>query len=86
MRWKDNPNRKPLLIREALDLLIMAGLVYRVHHTAGNGIPLGAEVNPKYFKVILFDHGIFQRILGLNLSDYLTEKNFSAVNKGNLTE
>jgi uncharacterized protein len=73
-------------IKEALDLLEMAGLVYRVQHTAANGIPLGAEVNPKNFKVILFDHGIFQRILGLDLSIYLTEKDFSTINKGNLAE
>jgi hypothetical protein len=73
-------------IKEALDLLEMAGLVYRVQHTAANGIPLGAEVNPKNFKVILFDHGIFQRILGLELSSYLTDKDFSTINKGNLAE
>lgn len=73
-------------IKEALDLLEMAGLLYRAQHTAANGIPLGAEVNPKNFKVILFDHGIFQRILGLELSSYLTEKDFTSVNKGNLAE
>jgi predicted AAA+ superfamily ATPase len=73
-------------IKEALELLEMAGLVYRVQHTAANGIPLGAEVNPKNFKVILFDHGIFQRILGMELSSYLTENDFSTVNKGNLAE
>jgi predicted AAA+ superfamily ATPase len=73
-------------IKEALDLLEMAGLVYRVQHTAANGIPLGAEVNPKNFKVLLFDHGIFQRILGLELSSFLTEKDISTVNKGNLAE
>lgn len=73
-------------IKEAFSLLEMAGLVYRVQHTAANGIPLGAEVNPKNFKVILFDHGIFQRILGLELSAYVTEKDFSTVNKGSLAE
>ncbi len=73
-------------VKEALEMLEMAGLVYRVQHTAANGIPLGAEVNPKNFKVILFDHGIFQRILGLELANYLTEKEFSAINKGSLAE
>jgi len=73
-------------IREALNLLEMAGLVYRVFHTAANGIPLGAEVNPKNFKVVLFDHGIAQRILGLNLSEYLVTPGFEAVNKGRLAE
>ncbi|MBK7173741.1 MAG: DUF4143 domain-containing protein [Bacteroidales bacterium] len=57
-----------------------------VQHTAANGIPLGAEVNPKNFKIILFDHGIFQRILGLELSSYLTETDFTSVNKGTLAE
>lgn len=72
--------------KEALKLLEMAGLVYRVQHTAANGIPLGAEVNPKNFKVIHFDQGIFQRMLGLELSAFLTERDFSAVNKGSLAE
>jgi len=65
---------------------LLSGLVYRVQNTAANGIPLGAEVNPKNFKLILFDHGIFQRILGLELSSYLTDKDFSTVNKGSLAE
>jgi predicted AAA+ superfamily ATPase len=73
-------------VKESLELLEMAGLVYRVQHTAANGIPLWAEVNPKNFKVILFDHGIFQRILGLQLSSYLTDSDFSMINKGNLAE
>lgn len=73
-------------IKEALELLEMAGLVYRVYHTATNGIPLGAEVNHKNYKVILYDHGIFQRILGLNLPGYLIAKDLSAINKGSLTE
>jgi hypothetical protein len=54
------------------------GTLYR-SGIAANGIPLGAEVNPKNFKVILFDHGIFQRILGLELSSYLTERDFSTI-------
>jgi predicted AAA+ superfamily ATPase len=72
--------------KEALYLLEMAGLVYRVKHTAANGLPLGAEINPKKYKVILFDHGIFQRILGLKLSTHLVSDSFSVINKGNLAE
>ncbi|MBW6459492.1 MAG: ATP-binding protein [Bacteroidales bacterium] len=72
--------------KEALELLEMAGLVYRVKHTAANGLPLGAEINPKKFKVILFDHGIFHRILGLELSTHLVSDSFSVINKGQLAE
>jgi hypothetical protein len=73
-------------IKEALGLLEMAGMVYMVKHTAANGLPLGAEVNPKRYKVILFDHGIFQRILGLSLSEHLISDDFTVINKGNLAE
>ena len=73
-------------IKEALYLLEMAGLVYLVKHTSANGLPLGAEVNPKKFKTILFDHGIFQRLLGLDLYEHLIATDLSAINKGNIAE
>ncbi len=73
-------------IKEALDLLIMAGLVIPVTHTAANGLPLGAEANPKQRKMLLLDTGIFQRLLGLNVSDILFETDFDAVNKGAIAE
>jgi len=73
-------------IKESLELLEMAGLAYRVQHTAANGIPLGAEVNQKKFKVILFDHGISQRILGLDLPEYLVGNDVYIINKGYLAE
>lgn len=73
-------------IREAVELLIMAGLVIPVTHTSANGLPLGAEVNPKKQKMLLLDTGIFQRILGLNVSDILFESDFEAINKGAIAE
>ncbi len=79
-----NYNYKQL--KEALQLLEMAGLVYRVSHTPANGLPLGVHVNPKKTKVVLFDHGIFQRILGLELSKKLLLDNYDFVNKGAIAE
>lgn len=73
-------------IKEALDLLQMAGLIYRVTHSSSNGIPLGAEINPKKTKYLIFDTGIFQRIMGLNLSDLLLSDDFDSINKGNIAE
>ena len=37
-------------VKQALELLIKAGLVYPITHTGVNGIPLGAERNDKYQK------------------------------------
>lgn len=73
-------------ILEALDLLEMAGLIYRVYHTSARGVPPGAQVNNSKFKILLLDHGLFQRILGLELSEYLLAKDFSTINKGNIAE
>lgn len=73
-------------IKEAVDILIMAGIVYPVTHTSANGIPLGAEANLKKRKMILFDTGIFQRLLGLNISEILFEENFDIINKGYIAE
>lgn len=73
-------------IKEALTLLEMAGLVYFVTHSASNGIPIGAEINSKKRKMLLFDSGIFQRILGLNIAQLLIEDDFNIINKGNIAE
>lgn len=73
-------------IKVAVDLLIMAGLVYPVTHSSANGIPLGAESDPKRRKMLLFDTGIFQRLLGLNVAEVLISEQFSMINKGSLAE
>lgn len=73
-------------IKEALDLLIMAGWVIPVAHTSANGLPLGAEANMKKRKMILLDTGVFQRILGLDLSDFLFSDTPAPINKGAIAE
>ncbi len=79
-------NANHIQIKEAVTLLEMAGLIRRVKHTAASGIPLGYGVNQKKFKMIMFDHGFFQRILGIELSEYLLAKDFESINKGNIAE
>ncbi|MDR2684656.1 MAG: ATP-binding protein [Prevotellaceae bacterium] len=75
-----------LQIKESLELLEMAGLIYSVTHTAANGLPLGAEVNAKYRKFMLFDTGIYQRHLRLDLAQILNADNFDNISKGALAE
>jgi predicted AAA+ superfamily ATPase len=73
-------------VKEALELLIMAGLLIPVTHSSGNGIPLGAERNGKKRKMLIFDTGIFQRALGLEISEVLFQQDFNLVNKGFIAE
>ena len=75
-----------LQVKQALDLLIMAGLVYPVTHTAANGIPLGAEINPKFQRMFLLDTGLFQQILGLNMSQIFVSDDFKTINRGAMAE
>jgi len=77
-----NPNQA----KEALELLEMAGLVYKVYHSSGQGVPLGAEANYKKFKALIHDTGIFQHNASLKLSEYLIAKRIDTLNKGNIAE
>jgi len=61
-------------------------MVIPVTHTSANGIPLGAEVNPKKRKMLLLDTGIFQRLLQLDISELLFSKELNLVNKGGIAE
>lgn len=73
-------------VKEALNMLQMAGLIYFVTHTSCNGIPLGAETNPKKRKCLLFDTGIYQRMLGLDLDSVFLNDDVDIVNKGAIAE
>jgi len=73
-------------IKEAVNLLIMAGLVIPVTHSSSNGIPLGAEINSRKRKMLIIDTGIFQRLLDLDISNILNEVDFNLINKGAIAE
>jgi predicted AAA+ superfamily ATPase len=73
-------------IKHAAELLVMAGLAIPVTHTSANGLPLGSEINPKFRKMLLLDTGVFQRLLGLKLSDILLNDDFDTINKGGIAE
>ncbi len=80
-------------VKKALTLLCHAGLIYKVQHTAANGLPLGAEINKKFQKYIILDSGILLYLLNMEANgaqeikqDILTATAADLVNKGSLTE
>lgn len=74
-------------IRRALNTLILAGLVYPVTHTSANGIPLGAEINERYQRMIFLDTGLLQCVLGLDITELLnSETDIKVVNRGAIAE
>ena len=73
-------------VKEALSLLTLSGLIIPVTHTAANGIPLGAEINPKFRKYLFLDIGLMQSMLGIQAKDILITDEVNFVNKGGLSE
>lgn len=73
-------------IKAAVETLVLAGLVYPVTHSSANGIPLGAEINEKYRRMILLDTGLLQRILDLDISNILSSDEMQVVNRGAIAE
>ncbi|MCQ2253324.1 MAG: ATP-binding protein, partial [Bacteroidales bacterium] len=83
---KISKDYKTELLKSAAETLVLAGLIHPIIHTGANGIPLGAEVNRKFCRMMLIDSGLTQRILGLNLVEFLSSDNMETINKGALAE
>ena len=73
-------------LQPALDLLCTANVTYKIHHSAGHGIPLGAESNPEWFKIVFLDVALCQAILGLDIGNWFLYPNTEFVNRGGIVE
>lgn len=77
---------KSIVIKEALHLLSLAGLITPVIHTNANGLPLGAEENNSYIKYLFFDLGVMQTMLKIPAADIIMSSDVDFVNKGSASE
>lgn len=80
-------------VKEALGLLRDAGIIIPVQMSAANGLPLGAQVNPKFTRYDYLDTGLLLRVLAMNYDDdreltrlILAGDAPELVNKGIVTE
>jgi len=73
-------------LEPALELLEMAGLVYRVVRSSGQGIPLGAQADLDDFKINFLDVGLCQALLKFDLAPWFIDPITNFVNKGELVE
>jgi predicted AAA+ superfamily ATPase len=81
-----DPNERARDLADTLQLLEMARVIYLVKHSAGNGIPLGAQVKERVFKPLFLDVGLVTTSLGLSLSDLELMDDLLLVNNGVLAE
>jgi len=69
-----------------LDLLETAGIVHKVLHSSGQGVPLGAQADLDCFKVLFLDIALAQNVLGLPVQDWIVNPLEQFVNKGAIIE
>ena len=60
-------------IKQAFELLLDAGLFYKIRHTPASGLPLEAGASEKKFKIIFLDIGLVTRRFGLPYETYRSE-------------
>ena len=80
-----DPQSKSRDIKQALNLLKLAGILCPVYATAASGLPLGAQADEMKFKLNFLDVGLMQNACGLQTELTLTN-NFFQVNVGAVTE
>jgi len=73
-------------IKRLLTLLSQARVCSKVAHTSGNGLPLGAESNEKFFKTLMVDIGLVSTMLGLSPAGQSKSDIMFFANKGGLAE
>lgn len=81
-----DPEDRSRELAKTLDLLELAQVLYRVKHSNGNGVPLGAEVKERDFKPLFLDTGLMANALGLTLTSMEMASNLLQVNRGAVAE
>lgn len=81
-----NPLAAPASLKHALDLLCLARVCTRVQRCSANGIPLGSQIQERYFKAIFIDVGLCSIMLGLSFNKLDITKEINLINSGGIAE
>lgn len=71
-------------VGKALEQLNMARVVHKVLRTSANGLPLAAEENVKFFKLLFLDVGLVSTMM--NVSWQVLQQDLMLINQGALAE
>jgi len=72
-------------LKNALNLLVLSGVVKPIYLTKASGLPLGAQINEQKFKLNFLDVGLMQNSCGLQ-SQLSVEEDFMQINAGAVAE
>ncbi len=73
-------------LEPALELLQKAGIVHKIYHSSGQGLPLGASIRFTKFKTIFLDIALTQTVLGLDTKSWILNPMDQIINKGAIAE
>jgi predicted AAA+ superfamily ATPase len=73
-------------LRQAVDMLCRARVCHRVAATHATGVPLGAEVDDRRYKLLLIDVGLVSASLGMSLTDLGRAEDLVMANEGAIAE
>ncbi len=82
---KVNRDEQSRDLKEALDLLVLAGVAHKVKRANGTGLPLEAGASDKHFKVIGLDVGLMQNLLG-NTKEIMLANDLHSIAAGAIAE
>lgn len=81
-----DPEERSRELADSLHLLELARIFFRIRHSSGNGVPLGAEAKERDFKPLFLDVGLVATSLGLNLVKLEVADDLLMINKGAMAE
>jgi len=80
-----DPDTRSRDLKNALNLLTLSGIVKPIYLTRASGIPLGAQINERKFKLNFLDIGLMQNSCGLQ-GKLSVEKDLMQINAGGAAE
>ena len=80
-----DPDTRSRDLKNALNLLTLAGIVRPIYLTKASGLPLGAQINEQRFKLNFLDVGLMQNSCGLQ-GRLSMEEDFMQINAGSVAE
>src|SRR3989337_3606845 len=80
-----DPDNRSRDLKNALNLLTLAGIVRPIYLTKASGLPLGAQINERKFKLNFLDVGLMQNSCGLQ-GRLSIEEDFMQINSGSVAE
>jgi predicted AAA+ superfamily ATPase len=80
-----SPDKRSVDVARVLNQLTLARVISKVLRSAANGLPLSAEENDKFFKLLFLDTGLVSTLLNLSYQA-LQSEDLLQVNSGALAE